>query len=129
MPYIQGQERKSPVLIEVTIDDHGTIYPGYYWWCLGCASFDPDRSGAGTHMFHVPKWTFANDNMEVPTFLGSYLVYGWQAEPGNKWGYKGSPRCHSFVTDGMVQYLTDCEHELAGQTVPMGIVPDWLRHD
>lgn len=27
--------------------------------------------------------------------------------------------CHLFVTDGMVQYLGDCTHKLAGQTVPI----------
>lgn len=128
MPYVEGQERKSLVLIEVTIDDHDKIYPAYYWWCPGCAGFDSERSGAGTHLFHVPPWTFDNDDMDSPTFSASYLSYGWKAEEGNKWGYKGSPRCHSFVKDGMIQYLSDSEHELAGHTVPMVPVPDWLRH-
>ena len=27
--------------------------------------------------------------------------------------------CHSFVNDGMVQFLSDCSHDLAGQTVDM----------
>lgn len=30
--------------------------------------------------------------------------------------------CHSFVTDGRIQFLGDCTHELAGQTV--GLEPD-----
>jgi len=30
--------------------------------------------------------------------------------------------CHSFVTDGKIQYLSDCTHELAGQTVEL---PEW----
>ena len=30
--------------------------------------------------------------------------------------------CHSFVKDGQIQFLSDCSHELAGQTVPL---PDW----
>ena len=25
--------------------------------------------------------------------------------------------CHSFVNDGQVQFLDDCTHELAGQTL------------
>lgn len=132
MPYIEGQERSSAVLIEVTIDDHGKIYPAYYWWCPGCASYDESRSGAGTHLFHIPPWTFDNDDMDKPTFSASYLKHGWKpsTEPGdNPYGHKGSPRCHSFVKEGMIQYLSDCEHELAGQTVPMVSVPDWLRHD
>ena len=30
--------------------------------------------------------------------------------------------CHSFVTNGRIQYLGDCTHKLAGQTVDL---PDW----
>ena len=30
--------------------------------------------------------------------------------------------CHSFVTDGLIQFLGDCTHALAGQTVDM---PPW----
>lgn len=27
--------------------------------------------------------------------------------------------CHSFVTDGQIRFLSDCTHQLAGQTVPL----------
>jgi hypothetical protein len=27
--------------------------------------------------------------------------------------------CHTFVTDGQIQYLGDCTHALAGQTVDL----------
>ena len=27
--------------------------------------------------------------------------------------------CHSFVTDGLVEFLGDCTHELAGMTLPL----------
>ena len=30
--------------------------------------------------------------------------------------------CHSFVVNGQIQFLPDCTHALAGQTVP---IPDW----
>jgi hypothetical protein len=30
--------------------------------------------------------------------------------------------CHSFVTDGRIQFLNDCTHPLAGQTVD---IPEW----
>jgi hypothetical protein len=29
------------------------------------------------------------------------------------------PRCHLFITDGKIEYLADCTHELAGKTVEM----------
>lgn len=139
MPYIPGQERQSRVLVEVTIDDHGKVYPAYYWWCPGCvawADMQPEgstASGIGTHLFHVPPWTFDNDDMERPSFSASYLQNGILANPDADRkhfpnGYVGSPRCHSFVKNGMIQYLSDSEHPLAGQTVPMAPVPAWLRH-
>lgn len=34
--------------------------------------------------------------------------------------------CHSFIRDGQWQFLSDCAHSLAGQTVPMVPVPDWF---
>ncbi|MHC8396108.1 hypothetical protein ACYZT8_21075 [Pseudomonas sp. LB3P93] len=30
--------------------------------------------------------------------------------------------CHSFVIDGCIQFLGDCTHELASQTVDL---PEW----
>lgn len=30
--------------------------------------------------------------------------------------------CHSWINDGKVKFLDDCTHELAGQTVDLGIV-------
>jgi hypothetical protein len=30
-----------------------------------------------------------------------------------------TPRCHSFVTDGRIQFLSDSTHALAGQTVDL----------
>ena len=32
--------------------------------------------------------------------------------------------CHSFVTDGRIQFLADCTHALAGQTVDL---PEWPK--
>lgn len=31
--------------------------------------------------------------------------------------------CHSFVTDGRIQFLSDCTHSLAGQTVDLPEMP------
>ncbi len=45
---------------------------------------------------------------ESPTIRPSVLVTQWD---------KGT--CHSFVTDGQIQFLDDCGHALKGQTVPL----------
>lgn len=59
-------------------------------------------------------WTW-NGSLELPTFTPSVLVrYGI---------VRGiDRRCHSYVTDGRIQYLGDSTHALAGQTVDL---PPW----
>ena len=52
-------------------------------------------------------WGF-NENFDKPTFTPSILV---------TWG--NISRCHSFVTDGRIQFLGDSTHELKNQTVDL----------
>ena len=57
-----------------------------------------------------PTWSW-NGSYDTPTFFPSLLVN------------KDYPdRCHSFVTNGNIQFLNDCHHELRGKTVAL---PDW----
>lgn len=67
--------------------------------CPGC--------GYG-HAFEVPRWTW-NGSMDSPTFSPSLLIEA--GTPGN--------RCHLFVKEGCIEFLSDCHHKLAGQTVEM----------
>lgn len=40
-------------------------------------------------------------------------------------GFRAPPAvCHSFIRDGQIQFLSDCTHALAGQTVPLPAWPD-----
>jgi len=57
-----------------------------------------------------PKWTF-NGDKEKPTVSPSLLVRYPTAD--------GMKICHSFIRDGRIEYLSDCTHELAGQTVEL----------
>lgn len=61
-----------------------------------------------TVCFYKDKWDF-NGDFEKPTFRPSMLIY-----PNNLHG-----RDHFFVTKGKIEYLSDCEHSLAGRTVDM----------
>ena len=76
----------------------------YVFWCIGCRCH---------HSFEVPRWNF-NGNLQQPTFSPSLLV------DGDKPQY----RCHLFMADGKIQYLSDSHHKLAGQTVDM-VAHDW----
>jgi hypothetical protein len=40
-----------------------------------------------------------------------------------------TPRCHSYVRDGKIEFLNDSTHKLAGQTVPLPDMPDWLKDE
>ena len=57
-------------------------------------------------------WTF-NGDFAAPTFMPSMLVQGRNDSEGLYFC------CHSFVTNGRIQFLDDCTHELRGQTVSL----------
>jgi len=78
----------------------------YVFFCPGCKDLHPFDK----------RWTF-NNNFQKPTFTPSLLCN--QHDP--------ETRCHSFVTDGRIQFLGDCHHELAGQTVDLHNVEDWWK--
>lgn len=94
----------------------------HYSWCFYCPGCE------GLHQCD-DRWTF-NGDKEKPTFGGSILVHEVPREQlanGSSLGvvvqsYKGRPRCHSFVADGRIEFLSDSTHELRGQTVDL---PDW----
>jgi hypothetical protein len=70
------------------------------------------------HSFRVesargaPCWTFSGD-VDRPPFSPSLLVR-WQYGDG-----RPGKVCHSFVRDGRIEFLSDCTHALAGQTVEL----------
>lgn len=66
-----------------------------------------------------PRWSF-NDNHDRPTLSPSIHARGafieGRDEPDD---WDNAAVCHSFVTDGRIQFLGDCTHALAGQTVDL----------
>lgn len=101
--------------------------------CPGCGD---------THLLQTPEinagsgaiWGF-NGDFDRPTFTPSILQWSGHYMPGYNsdkcwctWT-KEHPAdegkcptcyiCHSFVTDGKIQFLSDCSHSLAGQTVEL----------
>lgn len=93
-----------------------------FFMCPGCKEVHSITSG---------PWSWNNDR-EYPTFLPSVLVRG------NQWPKDEYPEyyrpehakvapgedtvCHSFVTQGEIQFLSDSTHSLAGTTVD---IPEW----
>lgn len=62
------------------------------------------------------RWTW-NGSLELPTFTPSILVRANYTSPNRL-----DDVCHSYVTEGRIQYLSDCTHVLVGQTVDL---PAW----
>lgn len=108
----------------------------WMYWCQGCE--EPHMVG--------PGWTF-DGNLEAPTFSPSVLVTSGHYAPGFNAAEKGCwctynaeqiakgeepcgfkcERCHTFIRGGMVEFLGDCTHALAGQTLPLPDLPEHMR--
>lgn len=102
------------------------------YWCQGCDMLHMVRVGDGVG----PQWGW-NGDLEKPTFTPSVLVKWEQGEPpattpeirakiraGEIVQTRVQKVCHTFITEGMVQFLGDCTHQYAGQTLPL---PDLAR--
>ena len=93
-----------------------------FWRCPGCKTSHAIRVRALSEPGENdgPGWGW-NGSPDRPTFTPSVLVRYDGADAGQE---EAPPAvCHSFVVDGQMQMLSDCTHELAGQTVP---IPPWV---
>ena len=96
----------------------------YYVYCPGCFAMAQAQYPheprywmlCAIHCFSDKVHQF-NGNLDAPTLSPSLLVTGKQDANSNPW------RCHSFVNDGKIQFLGDCTHPLANQTVDLLDVP------
>lgn len=116
------------------------------FWCPGCNEAHQvtvvQVGPRGTERVG-PCWGY-NGNPDAPTFTPSILVRavridGGDAElerildeyklPEDRERMLADKRintvCHSFVTEGQIQFLSDCTHALAGQTVPLPVWAGW----
>ena len=67
---------------------------------------------------HNLCWEF-NDNYEKPTIRASVLVWKYLFNPKTGKHDLEVDRCHSFITDGRIEFLKDSMHKLAGETVEL----------
>ena len=106
-------------MAKVEIFTDNELEKSYRFHCPGCNETHlfwvkslrgaPVWKAAGDGREQGPVWDF-NGDVERPTVRPSILVQG------SPWENR---RCHSFITDGKIQFLGDCTHELRGQTVEL----------
>ena len=100
---------------------------GLSYWCPGCDQVHSITVGEN-------GWEW-NGDVEHPTFSPSVDVssghYSSLYKPGDDcWCTYNAKhpdkepafkckKCHTFIQDGVIEFLTDCTHHLAGQKVPM----------
>jgi hypothetical protein len=113
-------------VLEKLAQERGPNDPEYCFHCPGCGC---------CHWFKTtgdrPRWEW-NGSMDKPTVSPSILVQWTRYEPpattpeivekirlGEIIQTPVKKVCHSFVRDGAIQFLNDCTHHLAGQTVPL----------
>ena len=83
-----------------SVADNPTLF---LFACPGC--------GYAHHLETRPgAWTW-NGDLVKPTASPSLLI--------NRDNRGGSPRCHLFIRNGNLVFLSDCTHDLAGKTVAM----------
>jgi hypothetical protein len=81
----------------------------FLFWCPGCDVMHAFRTHRDTADTRSPVWTF-NNNAEKPTFSPSLLIKN--SDPK----YPGKT-CHLYLRDGVIEYLQDSQHKLAGEVV------------
>jgi hypothetical protein len=120
----------------------------YYFWCPGCEelhSFITQRSDSFRPS--GPLWDF-DGNMECPTFSPSLIMWcGHYADlrhgrptdscwctynekliaEGKEPSRFKCSICHLFLKSGMLQFLPDSTHHLAGKTIPLPDLPEEHR--
>src|SRR5579859_3656578 len=98
----------------------GSLYD-FVFFCEGCGCahgirsqnwVQPEKISDEDRQWIDGRWNF-NGDVEKPTISPSIHVWT-KDDKGNR-----ITKCHSFVTDGKIQYLGDCQHTLANQTIDL----------
>lgn len=102
----------------------GQVLVATYVWCLGCKhahgyTVHPDYyiDSEFYKNRHQPLWKF-NGDLTRPTLTPSMRSY--YTHPTH---HQDITTCHFFVRDGQIEYLSDCQHEYAGKTIPLPDFP------
>lgn len=140
MTFCPGCQGAHPFTIELSPDypnrGNGRAEPVWSWdGNLEAPTFSPSMLCYSTvHICkgeHPPEICKDHDNCDQRSHL--ILNEDWRENGAKEFGHN-TPHtrepawgnCHSFLREGQWQFLNDSAHSLAGKTVPMVPLPDWL---
>jgi hypothetical protein len=91
------------------------------WWCPGCDQLH----AVAVDGPHAWQW---DGNVEAPTISPSVRCFTTVDDEGKPLPDGGQRTlCHCFVKAGQIEFCGDSPHALAGKTVPLPDLPEWLR--
>lgn len=123
----------NPVVQLRRVQNREWQYNALVFWCPGCEYLYEGEMVGGLHMLPIDgnapgsKWGF-NGNLEAPTLTPSILTaHEFSRRPGLDGAIVVQKFvCHSFLRDGVFEFLGDCTHQYASQNVPIPPLPDWV---
>lgn len=94
------------------------------WRCPGCKTehIVPVDGLPPNGKAKRPQWSWDGDT-DKPTLIPSVHVHPARHVHEDGTVFE-TPRCHVFIRAGRIEFLGDCTHALAGQTVDMPELED-----
>lgn len=118
--------------VQTVTRNDGASYKALVFWCPGCEYVGEDgETQGGAHMLPItgsgdigaqPSWGFSGTE-DCPTLSPSILS---KVDFRRVNGEVVHLVCHSFMRNGQLEFLEDCNHQYAGQTIGLPPLPDWL---
>lgn len=111
---IASERYRDGVLVCVTVwcegCGHSHTFPVHLDYYKGSTLYPEGK--------HRPMWAY-NGVAAKPTFTPSLRQYYTHPETKAE-----RTTCHIIITDGMVQFCSDCPHQYAGQARPLVDIPE-----
>jgi hypothetical protein len=102
-PLVSQDNQTAPAVLLPIINHPGR----YVFFCPGCsANHVIDTTPSKKRAYHTLSGTLAHPTIRASVMSNPYLT-------------ADKPRCHSFITNGEIEYLDDSTHALAGKTVSL----------
>jgi len=120
---IGSENERHEQLIEANLDDRVYTFPRYG---EGSTEYAVFYLPGLDQILWIPvnrekySWTF-DGNKKAPTFSPSLLTTCKRGEKQLEF------RNHVFIRNGMIEYLADCTHNLAGKTIELPKLRDWPK--